>query len=289
MGSAVTLSLLAAIAWGSADFVAGRQSRVLGAFVVLWWSQLISGAVLAALMLLSGLAAPAEVVAYGAAAGAVGALALLAFYRAMTIGAISLVTPISGCGAVITIAVALARGERPGALALVGVVVAFLGVLLVSLTPDERGTDTPAIARLPRQALVLSLVAAVGFSGFFLLLDAAADRASGLAQVWAAVGARGGSVLLLLAILLSRAARAPWPGRLVGLVILAGLLDVLANTAIALAVARGNLAVVSVLSSLYPAATVLLARVLLGERLTRRQDVGIACAVVGVALIAAAR
>lgn len=296
------LALASSVAWGSADFLGGQQSRRLTAYTVLFWSQLVSGLLLAMVLLVVGPAVSTTALSGGLAAGVVGAVGLLCFYRAMSIGAISLVTTISACGVVLTVLFALASGETPGTTALIGVAAAVVGVVLVSGGSGDGAEDVVVTNRhehragvtfahmLSREALVLALCAALGFSLFFILLNAAADRAGGSSELWVTVGARAGSLITLCVVLASGRVSLTWPGwRMMPVVALVGVLDVAANAMFTLASTRGNLAIVAVLGSLYPATAVLLARFILHERLARSQNAGILLALAGVACIAGTR
>ncbi len=214
------------------------------------------------------------------AAGVGGIAALTAFYRALSIGTMSIVAPIASTGVAIPVVVGIAEGERPAALQLVGIAAAVVGVVLASREQDE----APAGKRSPaRTSVLLALVAAAGFGSFFVALRTSA-RAS---LVWALVTARGVDVVVLLvAAALVRPALVR-DGRALGSLAAVGLLDLAANGLYAIATRHGLLSVVSVGASLYPLATVVLARVLLGERVRRVQELGIVAALTGVVLIAA--
>jgi drug/metabolite transporter (DMT)-like permease len=191
------------------------------------------------------------------------------------------VAPVTAVGAaVVPLVVGLATGERPAVLALVGAVVALGAVALVAGGHEEEATG-PAPSRSP---LLLALGAGAAF-GFVFVILGATDEASGF---WPLLGGRLVSVSLVCAWLVrSRTPLVPRPGtRLV--VVGAGLLDVTANGLYLLAVREGLLSLVAVLSSLYPAATVVLARVVLHERLKPAQLAGLGLGLAGVTLIAAA-
>jgi drug/metabolite transporter (DMT)-like permease len=234
-----------------------------------------------AVVALSGEPAPAAAeLAPAAAAGMAGALALSAFYRALAIGTMSIVAPVSATGAAVPVFVGLAGGERPGALQLAGIAAAVIGVVLAS-REDEH--EQPAVAEAARRSVLLALVAALGFGSFFVGMDAAAD-----ADVfWALLVARTASVTLLLAAAaLLRPSLRTTPASL-GVLVAVGFLDLSANGLYALATTEGLLSIAAVLGSLYPVTTVLLARAVLGERVRRVQEAGIATAMVGVVFIAA--
>jgi drug/metabolite transporter (DMT)-like permease len=277
---AVALALLSSLCWGTADFVGGLQARRRPLIVVLLLSQTAAVAIAVALVAGSGDAIPdAGTAALAIGAGAAGCAALAAFYRGLAIGTMSIVAPVSAAGAAVPVLVGLASGERPTALQVVGIAVALVGIVLAAREPPGEDGGRP-----PRAAVGLALLAAVGFGTFFVLLDRATEH-SGVP--WAILLTRAGQVtLLLLAFAALRPAipreAAAW------LPLLAiGSLDVLANAFFALATQRGLLSVVSVVGSLYPAITVVLARFVLAERVSRSQQAGVVATLAGVAAISA--
>jgi drug/metabolite transporter (DMT)-like permease len=275
------LGLGSGLCWGAADFLGGLQSRRLPALAVALWTQLIGGLVLAAVVVLSGQTTTPAAVGWGVAAGFFGGLGLVCFYRGLAIGQMSVVAPVAACGAAVPVVVAFILGRPPSLVALGGIAAALAGVVLVSLpsrAADDEGID-------PRAGLPVAVAAAVSFGLFFVFLDRGA--AAGGPPLWVVAGARAGSLTLL--ILIALAARRPLgrPGRRrLAPFALVGVVDTTANVLFTYAAASGNLGVVSVLGSLYPVATVLLARLVLAERLGRPQGAGVAVALTGVALMA---
>jgi len=218
-------------------------------------------------------------VGWAALAGSAGIVALGAFYRALAIGTMSVVAPISATAAAVPVLVGLAEGERPGGLQIAGMVAALAGVILASREPVEEGCP-PA----NRAAIGLALVAAAGFGTFFVGID----RASATAEVpWVIVVQRCCSVSLLVIATLVVRPRLPRDGASLLVLAAVGLLDLGANGLYALATTKGLLSVVSVLGSLYPAVTVVLARFVLAERIARVQEVGVVLALAGVIAISA--
>ena len=218
-------------------------------------------------------------VGWAALAGSAGIVALGAFYRALAIGTMSVVAPISATAAAVPVLVGLAEGERPGGLQIAGMVAALAGVILASREPVEEGCP-PA----NRAAIGLALVAAAGFGTFFVGID----KASATAEVpWVIVVQRCSSLALL--VIAALAVRPTLPRDAPSLLILGmvGVLDLGANGLYALATTKGLLSVVSVLGSLYPAVTVVLARFVLAERIARIQEVGVVLALAGVIAISA--
>jgi drug/metabolite transporter (DMT)-like permease len=205
---------------------------------------------------------------------------LLCFYAAMAGGLISLVAPLTAVvGALIPVAVGLARGEHPGVTALVGIPLALVAVATVSLASGVAETAGAGLSR----ALPLALTAGVSFGLFFVVL-AEIDESAG---IWPVPVQRLASTAILVA--LAFALRTPLSvGRDVTLIaLLIAVLEVAATVLLLLALQRGPLAATSVLASLYPVTTVLLAAALLRERLSRAQLAGVVLALVAVVLVAA--
>jgi drug/metabolite transporter (DMT)-like permease len=287
----VPLGLGSGLCWGAADFFGGIQSRRLPALTVAFWSQVAGALAIAAALGVQGALDPqggwpaAAAVAWGMAAGVGSGCALVLFYRGLAEGTMSVVAPVSACGAVVPVAAALLTGDQPGALAGLGVLAAITGVVLVSRTSTPgRPTNPPR----PGRVLGMALGSALGFGLFYVFVDAGTAVPGG-APLWVIAGARASSLLVLSTIaLVGWRSGLRWPGRRLGPVALVGIGDTGANLLFAHAATRGNLAVVGVLGSLYPVATVLLARWLLGERLSGGQNAGVLLALTGVGLLAAA-
>lgn len=271
----MALGLAAAVLWGCGDFLGGFASRRARALAVATISQ-VTGTLLLVFILLGGGPEglpPWDRLAPGLLAGVVGVVALLAFYRGLAIGAMSIVAPLSATGAVVPLGVDLVRGERPGPVALVGMALALVGAVVAARAPG----------RASREGVGLAFVAALGFGVFFsLLAEAARDDI-----VWGVLSVRLSSVPLLVALVLVTRLSLRSSGRGLALAAGAGLLDTSANLAFAAGTQRGLLSVVAVLGSLYPLVTVGLAQGLLAERTGRAQAAGVAVALLGVAMIAA--
>ncbi|SDJ63450.1 EamA-like transporter family protein [Nonomuraea maritima] len=274
----VILATACAIVYGTADFFGGlatRRSRVLSVVVL---SQIAGLALVAGLLPLLPGTYDAGAMGWGLAAGLSGAAGLVLFYRGLATGVMSVVAPTTAVtSAVLPVAFGLATGDRPGFWALSGVVLALGSVLLVS---QEGG----GASRATTSSVLTSLAAGAGFGGFFILLSMAPHEAG----LWPLLGARLSSVsaVALLALATRRTLR-PGSGSLY-VIVAAGVLDMVANVLYLLAQRDGLLSLVAVLVSLYPASTLLLARQVLGERLRAVQLTGVGCALVAVALIAAA-
>jgi drug/metabolite transporter (DMT)-like permease len=275
----LVLALCSGIGWGTADFLGGLSARRLPLLTVSAVSQAAGATFVLALILLQGEGPrTSAALGLGLAGGVVGGLGLLALYRGLALGPMSIVAPTAALSGTVPVAWGLIRGDRPEPIQYVGIVLAVAGVILASRTPGERG-ESPN-----RRGLVLALVAAVTLGAFVVLLDET-GRSDPL---WGVMMVRVGALALLALVV---AVRRPSfrMGRRDGARLGAlGVIDNASNLAFALAAdAGGLLALTSVLGSLYPVATVVLARWVLHERLARHQAVGVAVAITGVALIAA--
>ena len=279
---AAVLALASSLSWGLSDFLGGLQSRRNHVLAVLLLSQALALAIIVAAVLAG---APTEhdaaSTAWAVCTGLLGLLALLAFYRALAIGTMSIVAPISATGVAIPVLVGLASGERPGALQVAGIALACAGVVLAA---REAPSDDDAARRASRASIGLALVAAVGFGTFFAGIDRAEETGD---VAWVLLAARTADVAALVAAAL--VVRPPIPRARVTLTAIAavGVFDLLANLLFVLAAGRGLLSVVGVLGSLYPAVTVILARFVLHERLSRTQNAGVLITLVGVVALAA--
>ena len=279
--AAIALGFGAALCWGLADFLGGIRTRRLTLALVLVVSQLFGLAAITVVVGVGALGVPSgSDLAAAVIAGVCQLAGIAALYRALAIGTMSVISPISASGAaVLPVVIGLAAGERPGALQVAGMVGVFAGVVLAT-----RSSDGEARGSSSGEALALSAIAALGFGGFYVGMDAAVDSADPLGALLVARIAAAATLAVVLAI-----ARPRLGGSLPDLPALAliGLLDVAANACFALGTETGLLSVVAVLASLYPVGTVVLARAVLGERLAAVQAVGVGVALTGVALIAA--
>jgi drug/metabolite transporter (DMT)-like permease len=275
---AVVLALTSSATWGVADFAGGLLARRLPTISVTVISQAAGFAALLVALAIAGGAVDGRSLWIGVIAGVGGGIALAAFYKALSLGTMSIVSPIVACGAIVPFAISLATGERPSSLAIAGAALALSGAVIAS--SEERRAPEANRAR----AVAIAALAAVALGLFTYFLGLGSREGSALSTLF---GARIGSLTILLS--LTAATRAPlrigrrwlWP------VAAVGLCDVAANALFALASSEGLLSLVSVLGSLYPVTTVLLAYAILHERLTRVQLAGIAVALAGVAALAA--
>ena len=274
--AAVALALASSISWGFADFLGGLQARKRALLTVLVVSQTagLAGIALAVAIRGEGLPDPGAWMAWAAGASLLGIAGLAAFYRGLAIGAMGVVAPISSAAAVVPLTVGLATGDRPSTLQAAGIALALAGVVLASREGPTRATATGA---------GLAIVAALGFGCFFVGID----RASDTDVLWTILVARVAAVSALACVALAARPDIPRRPAALGILALVGLLDVSANLLFAAASTKGLVSVVGVLSSLYPVVTVVLARVVLHERLHPIQRVGAIGALAGAALITA--
>lgn len=310
---AYATALLSAVVYGGADFLGGlaaRRSPVLPVVVV---SQLAGlGMLLAVLPFLGGAEPTAADLWWGAAAGIMGGGGVALLYRALATAAMSIVAPVTAvCALAVPVVVGVALGERPHALAVAGIALAVVAIALVSredaaahASPSGEATEggaSPASPDRPasphalgqagetaearrarnRRGVRTAVVSGVVIGLFFTFLA----RTSPEAGLWPLVPARVTSVVLFtLGALATRTSLRPAPGTW-RIMLAGGVLDMLANVLFLLASRGAPLSIVATLSSLYPASTVLLARIVLGERLARVQWMGVGCAAVAILLI----
>jgi drug/metabolite transporter (DMT)-like permease len=280
------LALLASFSWGISDFLGGLKTRRIALSIVLGVSQVAGMVVLATPLIIRHrpLVVDAHLLpAMGAGVGSVLALGLL--YLAMAKGNIVVVAPIASTGAVLPVVVGITRGDTLSAIAVVGLVLALAGAATAAFEPGGKGVGSGRL--VGGVALAFGSALALGF--FFTLLDAASEGD----PYWATFVMRSTACVLVLLFLVARRRRIDPDQRitersdlpaLVGI----GVFDAIAEISFAVASTSGQLSVVSVLSSLYPAVTVLFAVVLLRERVHASQAIGAIGALAGVVLIAQA-
>jgi len=275
----VALALIASVIWGGADFVGGTVSRALAPSTVMLWSTVLAFPVLVVVVVVSGdLVLDGTTIGWGAVAGVSGALGISALYQGLATGVMGVVAPISSMAVLVPVLVGVATGEELAALQVVGIGTAIVGVVLAGgphLREFRSGGHVP---------ILWALVAALGIGGSMVGLAYGAETSA----VSSLLVQRVVYVVVLVGVVLAVGAeRRPARPQVPTLGAL-GIGDITANGLFAVAVRSGPLAVISVVASLYPVATVLLARQLQGERLARVQIVGVAAAFVGVAVVVAA-
>jgi drug/metabolite transporter (DMT)-like permease len=272
------LALFGAAAWGTGDFLGGVAARRIHVLTVLVLSQAIGLGGAAVWLLVSGDGLPgAADLLPAAGAGACGAIGLAALYRGMAVGAMGIVAPISAASPLVPLAVDVGRGISPSIAQWAGIAAVLGGIVLLAREPGAR-RRTPLAA-----GVALALVAALAFGLFIVGLDAAADES----VPWTIVTARGTSTALALALALAASVSVRPPARLLPAIAAVGVFDTTANVLVAFATTKGSAGVVAVLSALYPVVTILLARIVLGERLDRPRRLGGVLALGGAAVVAA--
>lgn len=284
MTAAMVLALTAAAGWGAADYVGGVTGRRASPMSVAFASQLFGLVAFVVLAPLTpGQFRPADL-AWGMGAGVGAAVGVALLFHGLAVGVMSVVAPVTAVGsASIPVLFGLVSGDRPPAASLGGVVLALVAVTLLCAFPgpDAGGSAAGPDAGGKRAGLYTGLLSGAGFGAYFVLLD----RAGGDAGLWPLLGSRLASVTVLGAVVLL-ARRPMLPAGTSRNVAVIGVLDVVGNVAFLLATRRGLLSIVALLTSLYPAVTLLLARLLLRERLSPGQMVGLVGAGGAIALIA---
>lgn len=279
----LALALGTALTGGLSDFLGGTTSRRIGTLQFMFATQLAGLVVAGGWVAISGAPVPG-VAALAAATGAGLSLmvGLAAFFQAMVVGTMSIVAPISATGVVVPIVVGIARGERLGAVQIVGMLAAIVGIVLAARPPRER-ERAPGLSAPGESGLGLALLAALG-GGVSLWLMAPASR-GGVA--WAVLTGRAIPFFMLAAAIGIRrmSLRPALETRIARSVVSSSLLAFSAVALYGFATLQGPLAIVSVVASLYPVVTVLLAYRVLGERIHLAQQVGIATVLVGVVLM----
>lgn len=279
------LALLAAGLYGAADFLGGAASRRATAISLLAVNTPVGVAIMIVIALVAGGPRPTGgSLAWGAVGGAAGGAGLIVFYAGLAAGPMSVVAPVSALmSALLPVGVALAAGERPGAAALIGSALCLVAIALVSIEPNGSRMVAPETAR----ALVAGLVSGVMFGLFFICIRNA-GHGGGL---WPLVASRGAGMAIALGAAAWTRTRPVWWDRdrtAFWMALLSGGSDVTANVCYLLATQHGMLSLAVVLTALYPGVTVLLARIVLGERMRPVQQAGLVLAAAGVVLVTAA-
>ncbi|HEY8791707.1 MAG TPA: DMT family transporter [Gaiellaceae bacterium] len=271
----IALALGASLTWGVADFFGPLKGRVLGALRVLVYVQ-IGGLVVIALIVAIRGKGPAGSEALLAIPAAIsGTLGLFAYYQGMAVGAMSIVAPIAGISAAVPVVFGIATGDRPSLWQWLGIAAALCGVFLASREPGRNSKVAAGVG--------LALLAAIGFGGYFPAMHAAGNAD----YWWASLIFRTTSTFVILAaVAIRRPSLAIQPIQ-IPILVLIGTGDMLGNLFFAAASTSGLVSITSVLASLYPIVTVVLARFVLKERVARSQEAGIALTLAGVVLISA--
>jgi drug/metabolite transporter (DMT)-like permease len=282
---AILLALASAVLYGAADFLGGFASKRAPVLSVLVLSQLASVAtVVVALCIFPPAVVHQADLMWGAVAGLIGGAGLVLFYAGLATGTMSVFAPITGVAAItVPVLVGLIGGERPRPAPFAGIILAVVAVCCVSIAVVPRGADGRVSFRsaISGRDLVTALLAGGAFGVFYVAIKHAAP----VAGLWPLAAARGTSVaaFAVAALAMGRGLRAP--RAMLPVIAWTGIVDMVANICFVLALARGMLSVVATLASLYPAGTVLLARIVLRERLGPVQGLGLGVATIAVVLM----
>jgi drug/metabolite transporter (DMT)-like permease len=276
---AVWLALIACFGYGTSGFLSGIKSRDIPVLTLLLFTSIAGLIIFLVVLCVRGMPLPRDPnLLYAVLGGIFGVGGLYCFYRGLAVGAISIVVPVSALCVTLPVIVSLAYGEILSALQWFGIILAFSGGILVSFERNiSDNTKRLAAGILP------ALGAALGFGAFFVVMDLAGT----VDPLWAVVVSKLSYFLFLLpAIFLKR------PSLKVNLihmpaVVAIGLLDGIAALAYTTATTLGMLSLVAVISSLYPAVSLILAAIILKERLVGHQLIGVVLAISGITLISA--
>jgi uncharacterized membrane protein len=284
---ATLFAAASALVWGASDYSGGRVTRRYESLRVTVATKLLSLPALAGYLLLMRGTTNAASLAWGTAAGTVGVLALVGFYRGLAQGAMAVVAPVSAVtAAIVPLVFGLLTEQSPGRVPLLGTVCALLAIGLVSLAPSD------APVRITAGLIGLALGSGAGFGLFFVLLHRADLAAAGAGGLWPIAAAQFGALALGAILLIAGRRKTPGVGdilrdrRILPWAAVAGVFDMTANALYLLAVRDGLISIVGPLASLYPVTTVLLALVLDRERIRPVQVAGLGLAVAALVLVA---
>ncbi|MEU8949000.1 EamA family transporter [Streptomyces sp. NPDC048489] len=278
-------ALATSLLWGLADFGGGLLTRRTPALTVVVVSQAVAAGVLGVIVVLTGAWSEAGPrLWFAVAAGLVGPVALFSFYKALALGPMGVVSPLGSLGVAVPLTIGLVLGERPGPLQFAGIAVAVAGVVLAG-GPQFRG------APVQRQAILLTLLAALGFGTVFVLIAEASSSVTGLFLalfVQRVTNVVAGGAALGVSVRHGSAGLPDdgFPWRALPAFAFVGLADVAANGTYSVAAHLGPVTVAAVLASLYPVVTALAARGFLSERLRGIQAAGAGMALVGTVMLA---
>jgi drug/metabolite transporter (DMT)-like permease len=273
----VLLALSSSLMWGFADYLGGLQTRSRQVLAVVLVSQTAGLVVISSVVALRGVDWPgAEAMLPAGAAGVLAAVCIVFFYLALSYGPVSIVAPVLASSACIPVVYGLVRGERPSPLQLAGLVATLAGVMLVSWTQGDghaRG----------RRGIGFGVIAALLLGTVMVLFS----RAAAVDPYWASFTLRVVSIATIGVFIAARRTMPRVDRRAIWVIGGIGVLDMLANLAYSVATTLQLLSITAVLSSLFPVVTVALARIHLGERVTRVQQTGSLMTMLGVLLVAA--
>jgi drug/metabolite transporter (DMT)-like permease len=269
------LALGASLAWGIADFVGPLLSRTLGTLRVLLWAQVGGALGIAIVVVVRGEGPAGWGVVFAIAAAIGGTAGLYAYYRGMQLGTMSVVAPIAGASAIIPVVFGIATGDDPSTAQIAGIACAIVGVALASIEHREGSRRLAA-------GVGLALLAALGFGFYFPWMHAAGK----VDFWWASLIFRTTALLLIASAVAVRRPQLRLTRRQLTIVFAVGIGDTIGNALFAASSGQGLVSLTAVLASLYPIVTVILAGVVLHERVAPLQKAGIALTLTGVVLIA---
>jgi drug/metabolite transporter (DMT)-like permease len=275
-GAAAGLGLLSASSWGGSDFAGGWGARRTSTLLITASGQIVSLAALLVISLMLHLALPGtSYLVYAAIGGFEGAIALAVFYRALAMGAMGLTAALTGVmTALVPVTFELFHSGFPSAITLIGLSIGLIAIWMISHSPSTEDSDTS------RHALLLGAGAGIGFGAQLILFKAAA--AGGV--LWALTSARVAGVVAILLVVAMAPPKGPWRGFWVAGIV-SGALDAVGNVFYMMASQLGRLDAAAVISSMYPAGTILLAGIILREHPTKRQMAGMGLALAAVAML----
>ena len=279
---AIALSLIAAVLYGAADFIGGLASRKTATVIVVIFSQLAGFFVLLAIVPFLGGRPLVVDLWWGVLGGAFGAVGIVLLYRALAIGRMGIVSPVTAViAATIPVFFGITIGERPSTSAWFGIGLAVVAVILISAHDPTKERNRRASLGMPL-GVPTAILSGITL-GFFFIVLAKVQPISGLYPL---LSARIASVLALTVVALSQRIPLRTTSAALPAIVFSGALDVGANALYVIAAHNGLIAIAAVLTSLYPASTVALAAIVLHERLARIQWIGVALALMGVVLVA---
>ena len=272
---AALLAVVSSLMWGTSDFLGGLLSRRMPALAVYGLSQSVGFVLLVTVATVTGgWSVDPGYWPWAVGASIVGMTAMIAFYRALAIGPMGIVSPLVALSVLVPVAVSLLRGELPEPLQVLGIIIAVVGILLAS-GPELSGAESA-------KPLILAGIAAVGFGVMFVLMAEGSKRD----PLMTMTGMRVTTVVIFAVILLATRSIGGAGRRDAAPLIVIGILDAAANVTFGFATTLGILSVTAVLGDLYPVVTVILAAIFLRERLRPIQYAGVSAAFGGVLLIA---
>ncbi|MGQ9834219.1 MAG: EamA family transporter [Candidatus Villigracilaceae bacterium] len=274
----ILYGLFAAVGWGAADFTGGLASRRTGAYRTVLYSEVVGLFFIISAVILTKEGRPAwPALALAGAAGAIGSTGLLMLYHALTTGEMSIATPVSALmAAAIPVLTGTLMDGFPGMWTFLGFGLSLAAIWLIS---REEGNDSHILTHISE--LRLPLLAGIGFGTYFILMHSAAQTST----IWPMLASRSGGMLIMLVYIAARQDSWRVTGRAWPYIVLNSLLDAGGNAFYLLASQAGRMDVAAVLSSLYPAATVLMAALILKERVARSQAIGILLALVAIVFL----